>query len=74
MRRSTSFERVCCPNVMLACHPDVIRPCVTSKGGDVIPLPTSFDRACRPRAVMSCQARRRSTVCAVLEAVMSCHA
>ena len=31
----------------------------------VMPRQTSFDRACSPRAVMSCDARRRSTVCAV---------
>ena len=38
--------------------PDVIQPCVLSKGGDVMPRLISSDRACSPRAVMSCHARR----------------
>ena len=37
--------------------PDVVRPCVHSKGGDVMPRPTLFYRVCIPRAVMSCHAR-----------------
>ena len=58
---------------------DVIRLCVQSKGGDVMPhlfvravqgrdvmpTPTSFDRVCCPRAVMSCHDRCRPTVRAI---------
>ena len=40
------------------CHAksDVIRPCVLSKGGDVMPHPMSSDSLCRPRAAISCHA------------------
>ena len=38
--------------------PDVLRPCVLSKGSDVMPRPTSSDYVCCPRAVMSCHSRR----------------
>ena len=69
-----SFDRVCCPKVMMACHaqgrstvcavqrqgwhvtPDVVRPCVLSKGGDVMPRPTSFDCVCCLKAIMACHA------------------
>ena len=37
--------------------PDVVRPCVLPKGGDVMPLPTSPDSVYCLRAVMSCHAR-----------------
>ena len=37
--------------------PDVVRPCVLPKGGDVMPCPTSSDGVCYPSAVMSCQAQ-----------------
>ena len=45
--------------------PNVVRPCVLPKGGEVMPCLTSFDRVCCPRAVMSCHARRSLTVCVV---------
>ena len=38
--------------------PDVVRPCVLPKGGDVMPRPTLSDRVCCLRAVMACHARR----------------
>ena len=43
---------------------DVVRLCVLSKGGDVMPRPTSFDCVCGLKAIMECHARRRSTICA----------
>ena len=44
------------------CHatPNVVRLCLRSKGGDVMPRPMSSHRECSPRAVMSCHARHRS--------------
>ena len=53
-RRST----VCAVQRRL-CHatPDVVRPCVLPKGGDVMPCPMSSDHACCPRAEMSCHAQ-----------------
>ena len=65
MPRLTSSDRVCCPRAVMYATPDVVRPSVQSKGGDVMPRPTSFDRVCFPRVVMSCLTRRRPTVCAV---------
>uniref|UniRef100_A0A494GA82 Uncharacterized protein n=1 Tax=Solanum lycopersicum TaxID=4081 RepID=A0A494GA82_SOLLC len=59
------------------CHatPDVIRPCVLSKGGgDGMPRPTSFDRVCHQWAMMAYDARRRLTMSATPRAVMACHA
>ena len=53
--------------------PDVIQPCVLSKGSDVMPRPTSSDCVCCPRAVMACHARR-CRPCVISKAVMSCHA
>ena len=49
------------------CHatPDVIIPCVLSKGGFCHATLDVADRVCSPRAVMSCDARRRSTMCVV---------
>ena len=44
--------------------PDVVRPCLPSKGYDGMPRSTSFDRLCCPKAMMACHARRSSTVCA----------
>ena len=40
------------------CHatPDVVRPCVLSKGSDVMARLTSFDHVCYPRELMSCHA------------------
>ena len=32
--------------------PDVVRPCVLSKGHDGMPRPTSFDRVCYQKAMM----------------------
>ena len=70
MPHLTSFDRVCCPKVMFACHArrrstvcaiqrrcwhvtlDVVRPCVLSKGGDVMSRPTKIDRVCCPKVVM----------------------
>ena len=51
------------------CHatPDVVRLCVLSKSNDVMQRPMESDHVCCPMAVMACHARRRSTVCAVLE-------
>ena len=42
------------------CHatPDIVRPCVQSKGSDIMPRPMSFHHVCCPKAVMSCHARR----------------
>ena len=60
MPRPTSFDRVCCPRVVMHATPDIAdrvccprevmscharrcRPCLLSKGGDIIPrltLPT----------------------------------
>ena len=45
--------------------PNVVQPCLLSKGGDVMRRPTSFDSVCCPRAVMACHPRPRPTVCAV---------
>ena len=54
MPRPTSFDRVCCPKAVMACHalrrsivfavlgllwhatPDIVRPCVLPKGGDIM--------------------------------------
>ena len=44
--------------------PDVVRPCVLTKGDDGMPRPTSFGPLCCPRALKACHARRSSTVCA----------
>ena len=65
MPRPTLFDRVCRPWAMMACHADVIRPCVLPKGDDGMPRTISFDRVCCTNAVMSCHARRHSTVRAV---------
>ena len=61
MPRPTSFDRVCCPRAMMACHarrgstmcavqrrcchatPDIVRPSVLPKGGEVMPRLMSFD-------------------------------
>ena len=45
--------------------PEVIRPCVLSKGGDGMPHPMSSDFLCCPKAMIACHTRRRLTVCAV---------
>ena len=45
--------------------PDVIQPCVLSKGSDCMPHPMSSDCLCCPKAMIACHARRRLTVCAV---------
>ena len=45
--------------------PDVIRPCVLSKGDNGMPHPTPSDRLFCPRAKMACHARHPLTVCAV---------
>uniref|UniRef100_A0A494G8N8 Uncharacterized protein n=1 Tax=Solanum lycopersicum TaxID=4081 RepID=A0A494G8N8_SOLLC len=44
---------------------DVIRSCVLSTGGDVMPRPTSFDRESCPMAMMACHTQRRLTLYAV---------
>ena len=36
----TSFDRVCCLMVVMAIHARRRRPCVQSKGGDVMLRPT----------------------------------
>ena len=33
-------DRVCCPRAVMSCHTRRCRPCVLSKGGDVIQRPT----------------------------------
>ena len=63
MPRLTLSFLVCCPYALMACHADVIRPCVLPKGDAGMPLLTSFDRVCCPKAVMSCHTRRSPTVC-----------
>ena len=40
MQRPTSFDRVCFPRAVMPCHSRCCRPCVLSKGGDVMPRPT----------------------------------
>ena len=65
MPRPMSFNRVCCPKVMFACHVGVVRPFVLPKEDDGMPRPTSVDRVLFPKVVMACRARRRSTMCAV---------
>ena len=81
MPRPTSFNRVCCPKAMMACHvrrhstvcspravmscharPNLVRPCVQSKGSDIMPRQTSFSRLCFPKAMIAYHARHRSTV------------
>ena len=92
MPHPTSFDRVCCPKVMMACHdrcrssvcaaqrrlwlatPDVIRPCVLTKGVDGMPRSTSFDHVSHPRAMMVCHTRPRLSVSASPKAMMACHA
>ena len=54
--------------------PNVIRPCVLSKGGDGMPRPTSFVRVCHQRAMMAYDARRRLTLSATSRSMMACHA
>ena len=39
MPRPMSFDRVCCPRAVMSCHGRRCRPCVLSKGGDVMPRP-----------------------------------
>ena len=53
MRRPTSFDRVCCPKAMMACHARRSSPCVLPKGDNGMPRSTSFDRVCCTKAVMS---------------------
>ena len=50
----------------LLCHstPDVVRPCVKSKGNDGIPCSKFFNCVCFLNAMMECQAGRYSTVLA----------
>ena len=57
------------------CHPtpDVVRSCVLSKGGDVMPRPTSSDCVCCPKAVMSCHAQHCHRE-SFPQAVMLCYA
>ena len=52
--------------------PNVVRPCLPSKGYDGMPCPTSFDRVCFPKAMMACHTRGRSSVCNVQR--RRCHA
>ena len=40
MPRPTSFDRVCCPKAAMSCHARRCRPCVQSKGDNVMPRPT----------------------------------
>ena len=58
MPRSTLFDRVCAPKAVMSCHARRCRPCVLSKGGDVMPRPMSFDCVCFPEPMMACHARR----------------
>ena len=64
MPRLTSFDRVCCPKVMLACHISVVRPFVLPNEDDGMPRPTSSDHVCCRKEVMACHARRSLTICA----------
>ena len=49
--------------------PDVVLPCVLSKGGDGMPRSTSSDRLCVPKAMLECHARCRSSVCVLSQGV-----
>ena len=40
MPRLTSSDRACSPRAVMSCHARRCRPCVQSKGGDVMPRPT----------------------------------
>ena len=66
--------------------PDIVRPCLPSKGDNGMPLPTLPDRLCCPKVMMACHAQRRSIVCDGMSrltlfdrvccprAIMACHA
>ena len=49
------------------CHatPDVIIPCVLSKGGYVMQRQTSFNRACFPKVMMTVHISRLLSMCHV---------
>ena len=49
-------DRVCCAMAVMSCHARHYRPCVLSKGSDVMPRQT-LPTVCCPRAVMSCHAQ-----------------
>uniref|UniRef100_A0A3Q7GT88 Uncharacterized protein n=1 Tax=Solanum lycopersicum TaxID=4081 RepID=A0A3Q7GT88_SOLLC len=40
MERPTYSKCVCCPWAVMSYHTQHCRPCVLSKGGDVMPYPT----------------------------------
>ena len=42
--------------------PDIVRPCMLSKGDDGMPCPTSSDRVCCPRAMRKCHTPHRQCV------------
>ena len=70
MPRPMSFDRVCCPKVMFACHVGVVRPFVLPKEDDGMPRPTSSDHVFCPKAMMACHALHRPTVSANPKAIM----
>ena len=45
MSRQTLFDRVCCAMAVISFHTRCCRPCVLSKGGDVMPPPDAV-RVC----------------------------
>ena len=47
--------------------PDIIRPCVITKGDNGMPRLTSFVYVCSPRAMIMCHAQHRLTVCVAKE-------
>ena len=74
MPRTTSFDRVCFPKIMIEYTPEVVRPCVQSMGGDIMPRMTSFDRLCCPKGDNGMPCRTSSDRVCCPKAVMACHA
>ena len=66
-------DRVSCAMALMSCHARGCRPCVLSKGGDVMPCPTSSNRELSYGGdCMSCPTSFDYEFCP--KAVMSCHA
>ena len=54
MPHPSSFDRVCCPCVMMACHVRRRSNCMLSKGNDGMPCTISSVIECFPQTMMEC--------------------
>ena len=54
MQRSSSSDRACYPNTMMACHVRRRLTCILSKGNDGMPCTISCVKVCFPQTMMEC--------------------